>query len=87
MEVNQAAVVHACNSSTWEAEAGGFCEFVASLDYRTSSRTGRNVTQRNPVSKPKNQTKQNKNKNKKKRDRRQEDQKFKVGFGYAASSR
>ena len=48
----------AFNPSTWEAEAGGFLEFQASLVYRVSSRTAR-ATQRNPVSeKPTNQSKQ-----------------------------
>jgi hypothetical protein len=42
--------VHAFNPSTWEAEAGGFLKFKASLVYRVSSRTAR-ATQRNPVSK------------------------------------
>ena len=32
-----------------EAEAGYLCEFEASQVYRTSSRTGSEVTQRNPV--------------------------------------
>jgi hypothetical protein len=45
-------VAHAFNPSTWEAEAGGFSEFEASLVYRVSSRTAR-ATQRNPVSKKK----------------------------------
>jgi hypothetical protein len=36
-----AVVVHAFNSSTWEAEAGKFLEFEASLVYRVSSRTVR----------------------------------------------
>jgi hypothetical protein len=53
-------VAHAFNSSTWEAEAGGFLRFKASLVYRVSSRTTR-ATQRNPVSrKTKNQNKQTK---------------------------
>jgi hypothetical protein len=44
-----AAVAHAFNSSTREAEAGGFLsEFETSLVYRVSSRTAR-ATQRNPV--------------------------------------
>jgi hypothetical protein len=50
-------VVHAFNPSTWEAEAGGFSEFKASLVYRVSSRTARAI-QKNPVSKnQKNKTK------------------------------
>jgi hypothetical protein len=49
-------VAHAFNPSTWEAEAGRFSEFEASLVYRVSSRTAR-ATQRNPVSKNKKQTK------------------------------
>jgi hypothetical protein len=52
-------VVHAFNPITWEAEAGKFLEFEASLVYKVSSRTAR-ATQRNPVSK--NKTKQNKTK-------------------------
>jgi hypothetical protein len=55
----QAVVVHAFNPSTWEAEAGGFLSFKASLVYRVSSRIAR-ATQRNPVSK--NQTKPNQTK-------------------------
>ena len=48
------------NPSNWEAEAGKFLEFEASLVYRASSRTAR-ATQRNPVSKnQKKKTKQNK---------------------------
>jgi hypothetical protein len=47
-------VAHAFNPSTWEAEAGGFLEFEASLVYRVSSRTAR-ATQRNPVLKNKKQ--------------------------------
>lgn len=32
-------VAHTCNTSTWEAEAGGFCEFQDSLgsEYETVS--------------------------------------------------
>jgi hypothetical protein len=41
-------VVHAFNPSTWEAEAGGFFEFKASLVYRVNFRTS-GTTQRNPV--------------------------------------
>jgi hypothetical protein len=54
-------VAHAFNPSTWEAEAGGFLSFDASLVYKVSSRTARAI-QRNPVSKNKkqNKTKQNK---------------------------
>jgi hypothetical protein len=52
-------VAHDFNPSTWEAEAGS-SEFETSLVYRVSSRTAR-ATQRNPVSK----TKQNKTKPKK----------------------
>jgi hypothetical protein len=29
-------VVHTFNPSTWEAEAGGYCEFEASLVYKLS---------------------------------------------------
>jgi hypothetical protein len=54
---------HACNPSTWEAEAGGFLssEFEASLVYRVSSRTARAI-QRNPVSKNKNKKQKQTNK-------------------------
>jgi hypothetical protein len=45
----------AFNPSTWEAEAGGFLEFKASLVYKVSSRTAR-ATQRNPVLKKQKQT-------------------------------
>jgi hypothetical protein len=40
-------VVHAFNPSTWEAEAGRFLEFEASLVYKVSSRTARAI---HPVS-------------------------------------
>jgi hypothetical protein len=50
-------VAHAFNPSTWEAEAGGFLSFKASLVYIWSSRTARATTQRNPVSKTNKQTK------------------------------
>jgi hypothetical protein len=43
-------VAQAFNPSTREAEAGGISEFEASLVYRVSSSTARDV-QRNPVSK------------------------------------
>jgi hypothetical protein len=56
-------VAHAFNPSTWEAEAGGFSEFEASLVYRVSSRTAR-ATQRNPVSKNKQKKKKKKKKKK-----------------------
>jgi hypothetical protein len=57
MEVYSPAVVAlAFNPSTWEAEAGGFLKFKASLVYRVSSRTAR-ATQRNPVSKNQKNTK------------------------------
>jgi hypothetical protein len=52
-------VAHTFNPSTWEAEAGEFLNFKASLVYRVSSRTAR-ATQRNPV-----QKKTNKQTNKK----------------------
>jgi hypothetical protein len=45
-----AVVAHAFNPGTWEAEAGGFLEFQASLVYRVSSRIA-GAIQRNPVSK------------------------------------
>ena len=48
-------VAHAFKSRTREAEAD-LCEFEASLVYRTSSRTARTLTQRNPVSEKKNET-------------------------------
>jgi hypothetical protein len=54
-------VAQAFNPSTREAEAGRSLEFKASLVYRVSFRTAK-ATQRNPVSKNKNQTKPNKNK-------------------------
>jgi hypothetical protein len=44
------------NPSTWEAEAGRFPEFKASLVYRVSFRTAR-ATQRNPIWKTKTKTK------------------------------
>jgi hypothetical protein len=50
MCLSRAGVTHAFNPSTWEAEAGRFFEFEASLVYRVSSRTARAI-QRNPVSK------------------------------------
>jgi hypothetical protein len=40
----------------------GFCEFEISLDYKESSISARADTQRNPVSKNQNKTKQNKTK-------------------------
>jgi hypothetical protein len=51
-QTNWMAAAHACNPSTWEAEAGGGSEFEVNLVYRGSSRTAR-ATQRNPVSKTK----------------------------------
>jgi hypothetical protein len=54
----RAAVAHAFNPSTWEADRGRrMSEFKASLVYKVSSRTAR-ATQRNPVSKKQNKTKQ-----------------------------
>jgi hypothetical protein len=47
-----AVVAHACNPSTWEAEAW-ISEFEASLVYRVSSRMAR-IAQRNPVLKNQN---------------------------------
>jgi hypothetical protein len=38
-----AVVVHACNPSTWEAEAGGSFEFEVRLGYRPSSRAIRDT--------------------------------------------
>jgi hypothetical protein len=52
-------MTHTFNPSTWEAEAGGFFEFKASLVYRVSSRTAR-ATQRNPVSKKRKRRKEKK---------------------------
>jgi hypothetical protein len=54
-KMSWAVVAHTFNPSTWEAEAGGFLEFKASLVYRVSSRTAR-ATRRNPVSKGKKKT-------------------------------
>jgi hypothetical protein len=51
--LSRAVVVYAFNPSTWEAEIS---EFEASLVYRVSSRTAR-TTQRNPVLKKKQKTK------------------------------
>jgi hypothetical protein len=48
VKASPAVVAHAFHPSTWESEAGGFL----------SSRTAR-ATQRNPVSKQKQKTKQN----------------------------
>jgi hypothetical protein len=48
-----AVVVHTFNPSTPESEVGGI-EFKASLIYRVSSRIAK-ATQRNPVSKNKNE--------------------------------
>ena len=45
-----AVVAHAFTLSTWEAEAGRFLEFEASLVYKVSSKTARAI-KRNPVSK------------------------------------
>jgi hypothetical protein len=49
--MSRAVVAHAFNPSTWEAEAGRFLisEFKASLVFRVSSRTARDI-QRNLVS-------------------------------------
>jgi hypothetical protein len=54
-----AVVAHAFNPSTWEAEAGGFLEFEASLVYKVSSRTATAI-QRNSVSENKQTNKQTK---------------------------
>ena len=43
-------MAHAFNPSTWEAEAGGFLSFEASLLYIASSRTARAI-QRNSIKK------------------------------------
>jgi hypothetical protein len=56
-------VAHAFDTSTWEAEAGGFLSSRPA--YKVSSRTAR-ATQRNPVSKTKNKKQKTKNKQKKK---------------------
>jgi hypothetical protein len=45
---SRAVVAHTFNSSTWEAEAGGFLSSRLVLVYRLSSRTARAI-QRNPV--------------------------------------
>ena len=52
-------MAHTFNPSTWEAEAGGFLSFQASLVYIVSSRTARAI-QRNPVSKNKQTNKKDK---------------------------
>lgn len=39
-----AVVAHTLNPSTQESEAGGLCEFEATLRYRVSARTARTVT-------------------------------------------
>jgi hypothetical protein len=59
VEGHRWVVVHTFNTSTWEAEAGGFLSWKlawSSLVYRVSSRTAR-VTQRNPVSEKKKKVK------------------------------
>ena len=43
-------MANAFNPSTWEAEAGGFLSFEASLLYIVSSRTAKAI-QRNPIKK------------------------------------
>ena len=43
-------MAHAFNPSTWEAEAGGFLSFEASLLYTVSSRTAKAI-QRHPIKK------------------------------------
>jgi hypothetical protein len=48
--------LHASNPSTWEAGAGGYLEFEASLVYRASSRTVM-ATLRNPIQKKKKKSK------------------------------
>jgi hypothetical protein len=53
-----AAVAHAFNPSTWEAEAVGFLSLRPAWFYKMSSRTARAI-QRNPVSKNKQQTNKN----------------------------
>lgn len=49
LKVSRAVQARALNPSALEAEAGGSLEFKASLIYKESSRTAREVTQRNPV--------------------------------------
>lgn len=36
-------MIYAFNPNTWEAGAGGFCEFEAGLIYRLSSKTDRAI--------------------------------------------
>ena len=57
-------VAHTLNPNTWGQTQADLYEFEASLVYRVSSRTAR-ATQRNPVSKNKNKTKNQKQTNKK----------------------
>jgi hypothetical protein len=66
-------VVSTFNPSTWECRGRPISEFKASLVYRVSFRTARNI-QRNPVSGNKtkqNKTKQNKTKQKNKKQNKQ----------------
>jgi hypothetical protein len=69
MTICQAVEAHAFNPSTWEAQAGGFLEFEASLVYRVSSR------QRNPVSKNQKERKKEKKREEKRREGRKEGRK------------
>ena len=50
IERGLAVVAHTFNHSTWDPD---LYEFKVRLVYKVSSRTARNVTQRNPVSKKK----------------------------------
>ena len=64
-----AQLAHSFNPSTWEAEAGRFLKFEASLAYRVSSRTARTI-QKSPISKKQTNKKQNKTKQKTRKKRK-----------------
>ena len=49
--VGWVVVVHTFDLSTWEEEAGDFCDFKVSLVYKSSSKIARVAIQRNPVPK------------------------------------
>jgi hypothetical protein len=56
----QALVAHTFNPSTWEAEAGGFLEFEASLVYiQREFQDSQGYTEKPCLEKPKHKTKQN----------------------------
>jgi hypothetical protein len=61
--------MHAFNTSTWEAEAGGFLSSEASLVYRVSSRTAR-ATEKPCLEKTNKQTKTKTKQKKKERKKR-----------------